>query len=135
MVQINISYEGDLHCSLVHVPSGARVETDAPVDNHGRGASFSPTDMVADALGSCMATLMGIKARDKDIDITGTTISILKEMTNVPVRRIGRLIVDILLPRDYSDAEMTILRNAALTCPVMKSINPEIIVETTFRHS
>jgi putative redox protein len=135
MVQINISYEGDLHCSLVHVPSGARVETDAPVDNHGRGASFSPTDMVAAALGSCMATLMGIKARDKDIDITGTTISVLKEMTNVPVRRIGRLIVDILLPRDYSDAEMTILRNAALTCPVMKSINPEIIVETTFRHS
>jgi len=135
MVQINISYEGDLHCSLVHVPSGATVETDAPVDNHGRGASFSPTDMVAAALGSCMATLMGIKARAKDIDITGTTISVLKEMTNVPVRRIGRLIVDILLPRDYSDAEMTILRNAALTCPVMKSINPEIIVETTFRHS
>ncbi len=135
MVQINISYEGDLHCSLVHVPSGAHVETDAPVDNHGRGASFSPTDMVAAALGSCMATLMGIKARDKDIDITGTTISVLKEMTNVPVRRIGRLIVDILLPRDYSDAEMTILRNAALTCPVMKSINQEIIVETTFRHS
>ncbi|MFN8361229.1 MAG: OsmC family protein [Candidatus Kapaibacterium sp.] len=135
MVQITISYEGDLHCSLVHVPSGAGVETDAPIDNHGRGESFSPTDMVAGALGACMATLMGIKARDKDIDITGTTVNVFKEMTSQPVRRIGRLIVDILLPKEYSEAEMTILKNAALTCPVMKSINADIIVETTFRHS
>ncbi|MBK9247444.1 MAG: OsmC family protein [Ignavibacteria bacterium] len=135
MVQISITYEGDLHCSLVHIPSGATVETDAPIDNHGRGESFSPTDMVAGALGACMSTLMGIKARDNNIDVTGTTINVYKEMTSVPVRKIGRLIVDILFPHSYSDTELTILKNAALTCLVMKSINPDIIVETTFRHS
>ena len=135
MVQISITYEGDLHCSLIHEPSSATVTTDAPLDNHGRGASFSPTDMVAGALGSCMATLMGIKARDKHIDITGTKITVLKDMTNHPVRRIGKLIVDILLPHKFDETEMTILRNAALTCPVMKSINQDIIVDTTFRYS
>ncbi|MBS1536582.1 MAG: OsmC family protein [Bacteroidetes bacterium] len=135
MVQINITYEGDLHCRLVHAPSGAVMETDAPIDNNGRGESFSPTDMVAAALGSCMGTLMGIKARARELDITGTTITVQKEMTNQPFRKIGRLIVDILLPREYSEEEMVVLRNAALTCPVIKSINPDIIVETTFRTS
>ncbi len=134
MVQINITYEGDLHCRLVHAPSGATVETDAPLDNKGRGESFSPTDMVAAALGACMATIMGIKARDRELDINGTTVTVQKEMTSQPFRKIGRLIVDILLPRQYSEEEMTVLRNAALTCPVMKSINTDIIVETTFRH-
>ena len=135
MVQINITYEGDLHCRLVHAPSGAMMETDAPIDNNGRGESFSPTDLVAASLGSCMGTLMGIKARARELDITGTSITVLKEMTNQPFRKIGRLIVDILLPRQYSEEEMIVLRNAALTCPVMKSINPDIIVETTFRNA
>src|SRR5512146_333687 len=93
MVQVDVSYEGSLRCVARHGPSGATLTTDAPVDNMGRGAAFSPTDLVATALGTCMLTIMGIVAQRHNIDISGATVSVTKEMAALPVRRIGRLTV------------------------------------------
>jgi putative redox protein len=91
MVRIDIEYTGDLHCEARHAPSGMSLETDAPVDNQGRGQSFSPTDLVATALGTCMATIMGIVARKNGWDIEGTRMAVDKQMTSAPPRRIDRL--------------------------------------------
>ena len=91
MVKIEIEYTGSLRCSALHTPSQTRLITDAPVDNHGKGESFSPTDLVATALGTCMATLMGIFAERHAIDLAGMKITVVKEMTTKPPRRIGRL--------------------------------------------
>src|SRR5436189_2719054 len=97
-VEIDIVYEGQLRCRATHGPSKTQLATDAPVDNHGKGESFSPTDLVATALGVCMATVMGIFADRHEIDLRGTKVTVLKEMTQVPVRRIARLTVDLVVP-------------------------------------
>src|ERR1039457_4271827 len=89
MVNIQVEYQGDLHCKATHGPSGAELSTDAPKDNQGRGESFSPTDLVATALGTCMLTIMGIMARTLNIDIVGTTATVEKEMTTTPPRMIA----------------------------------------------
>ena len=99
MVEINVVYEGKLRCKSTHGPSGAVLLTDAPVDNHGQGASFSPTDLVATALGTCMLTVMGIAAERENLDLTGTTVRVVKEMATQPVRRIGKLTEFHLVPR------------------------------------
>src|SRR5271168_1847243 len=93
MVKMNIIYEGQLRCTLTHEPSGAVISTDAPKDNMGRGEAFSPTDLVAAALGSCMLTVMGIAAAKHNIDLKGTTVQVSKEMITAPVRRIGSITV------------------------------------------
>src|SRR5271169_1803564 len=98
MVNIQIEYQGDLHCKATHGPSGAELSTDAPRDNQGRGESFSPTDLVATALGTCMITVMGIAARKLNIDVSGVTATVEKEMTAAPPRRIERLTVRIHVP-------------------------------------
>src|SRR5438093_2949357 len=98
MVKISIEYKGELHCSAKHGPSGAQLETDAPRDNEGKGESFSPTDLVATALGTCMATIMGIYARRHDIDLRGMKIEVSKEMSADTPRRIARLATEIWLP-------------------------------------
>jgi putative redox protein len=126
MVAIQFEYQGDLHCRAVHEPSGTVLTTDAPKDNQGRGESFSPTDLVATALGSCMLTVMGIMARSLDVDITGSTATVEKEMTGGPARRIQRLTVRIHVPRQVSDAHKQMLVNAAHTCPVHKSLHPDV---------
>lgn len=126
MVQIQIDYLGDLRCELTHVPSGAKIITDAPKDNEGKGESFSPTDLVAAALGSCMVTLMGIMARKHQIDLSGLKVLVEKEMVSDPDRRIGTLTVRLNFPRNYSPKEKTMLERAALACPVHKSINHDI---------
>jgi putative redox protein len=128
MVAIQFEYEGDLHCKVVHGPSGTELFTDAPKDNQGRGESFSPTDTVATALGSCMLTTMGILARTLNLDIAGTTATVEKEMTSVPSRRIQRLTVKIHVPGAFGEEDRLKLRRAAETCPVMKSIHPDIEV-------
>src|SRR5208283_5281130 len=102
MVAIQLEYQGDLHCKAVHGPSGAELSTDAPVDNQGRGESFSPTDLVATALGSCMLTVMGILARTLGIDIAGAKASVEKEMTSAAPRRIQSLKVRIEMPEGIS---------------------------------
>src|ERR1700761_299735 len=98
MVAIELQYQGDLHTKATHGPSGAELTTDAPKDNQGRGESFSPTDLVATALGSCMLTVMGIMARTLDVDIAGATATVEKEMAAAPSRRIARLAVTIHVP-------------------------------------
>ncbi len=124
MVAIQIEYQGDLHCKAVHGPSGTELNTDAPKDNQGRGESFSPTDLVATALGTCMLTVMGIMARTLDIDIAGTTASVEKEMTATPPRMIQSLTVKIHVPHAVSTENQLKLERAAHTCPVHKSLHP-----------
>ncbi len=126
MVNIRVAYEGELHCKATHGPSDAELSTDAPVDNQDRGESFSPTDLVATALGSCLLTIMGIAARTLGLDISGATASVEKSMTAAPPRRIARLAVRIHVPHALSAADREKLERAARGCPVHRSLHPEI---------
>ncbi len=126
MVTIEMNYEGDLHCRAVHEPSSTALATDAPKDNQGRGESFSPTDLVATALGTCILTTMGIVARNHGIDMTGATAVVEKDMTAVPTRRIGSLATRIHMPHDLTDEHKQRLERAAHTCPVHKSLHPDV---------
>ena len=129
-VEINIVYEGQLRCAATHGPSGAKLSTDAPVDNHGQGESFSPTDLVATALGACVMTIMGIVAERHQIDLTGTLVFVTKEMVQQPIRRIGSLPVTVTIPADkaakVAAADRTKLETAARHCPVHQSLHPDI---------
>jgi uncharacterized OsmC-like protein len=128
-----ITYQGDLRTSAVHLQSQSVLETDAPTDNQGKGERFSPTDLVATSLGSCMLTIMGIKARDMQIDLTGTKIDVQKQMKSDP-RRVGGVDITFYFPASLQlgEKEKTILQNAALTCPVAKSLHPEIEQKVVF---
>jgi putative redox protein len=126
MVRIQTEYQGELHCTSVHTPSKTELATDAPVDNHGRGESFSPTDLIATSLGTCMLTTMGIVARNLDVDLTGATATVDKEMSSTAPRKVTRLIVSIRVPGKFSAENQQRLENAAHTCPVKKSIHPDI---------
>jgi len=132
MVEVKIDYQGELHCSAEHGPSGARLETDAPVDNQGRGEAFSPTDLVATALGTCMATIMGITARNKEVDLAGLRLTVQKEMTADLPRRIAKLAVAIEMPIPADHPEVKAFEAAALGCPVHHSLHPEIEVPITW---
>jgi len=132
MVEIAIEYLGELRCQATHGPSGTKMVTDAPTDNMGRGESFSPTDLVATALGTCMLTIMGIVAQRDGIDLAGTRVKVTKEMAATPVRRIGRLTVEFHVPARLSEADQIKLQKAALTCPVHKSLHPEIDIPIDF---
>jgi len=138
-VEIDIVYEGQLRCRATHGPSKTQLATDAPVDNHGRGESFSPTDLVATALGACMTTLMGIVADRNKLDITGTTVHVVKEMIQEPVRRIGTLRVTIRVPAAkgavLSADDRKKLETAAMHCPVHKSLHPDIQTPIEFLYS
>lgn len=126
MVEITATYEGTLRCSATHGPSGSIVETDAPVDNHGRGERYSPTDLVATALGTCMMTIMGIFSDRNGIDMTGTKVRVEKHMTPEPPRRISRLVVDIEVPLPEDHPQRRAIEKAAVTCPVHLSLHPDI---------
>ena len=137
MVEIYVRYEGGLHCAARHAPSGSTLATDAPVDNHGRGETFSPTDLAATALGTCMLTVMGILAKKRGWDIDGLDAHIVKEMTASPPRRIERLRVTIDAPAHVADRlseeARSELEHAAHTCPVRLSLHPQIDVPLVFR--
>src|SRR5262245_59133053 len=105
MVQVDVVYEGDLHCRLTHVPSGGVIGTDAPVDNEGKGEAFAPTDLLAASLGSCIITIMGIYARRKGIDIKGSTVRVRKWMIADPLRRVARMEVVVDLPARIEEKE------------------------------
>ena len=126
MVRIQTEYQGDLHCTSVHTPSKTELATDAPVDNQGRGESFSPTDLVATSLGTCMLTTMGIVARTLKFDLTGASVTVDKDMSSTPPRKINRLTVAIRVPLTTSPENRQRLENAAHTCPVKKSLHPDI---------
>jgi putative redox protein len=128
MVEIKLAYEGDLHCSAIHTPSGNQLTTDAPVDNNGRGESFSPTDLVATALGACMATVIGIVARRKDLALEGMAITVRKFMSEDAPRRISRLELDLDIPLPHDHPDRPLLESSARGCPVHHSIHPDIEV-------
>lgn len=132
MVEIDVVYQGDLRCEARHLPSGETLVTDAPADNEGRGGSFSPTDLLATALGTCMLTIMGIAARRHGLDLTGTTVRVVKTMVADPRRRIGRLDVTIRLNRRFTTDERRLLETAATTCPVTASLRPEVEIPIRF---
>jgi putative redox protein len=132
MVQIEIAYQGGLRCEAVHGPSGTKLVTDAPVDNHGKGESFSPTDLVATALGVCIPTIMGIVAEREQISLVGMRISVQKEMSAEPPRRIARLAVRILMPQGLTDLQKTKLERAALTCPVHQTLHGNVEMPIEF---
>lgn len=128
-----ILYNGQLRTTATHLQSGTEIQTDAPVDNNGKGEKFSPTDLVATALGSCMLTIMGINAAKNGWNIEGTKISIEKIMGTEP-RRIVETKVVFNFPENHGlgEKERTILERAALTCPVAKSLHPDLLQTVTF---
>lgn len=133
MIKISVDYLGDLYCNVVHTPSGNSFKTCAPVDNKGKGDYISPTDLVAASIASCVSTIMGIKAQEKGIDLVGMNITASKIMTNVPFRRVDKLILDITFPKPLSDEDFKLLSNVVKTCPVTKSLTSEIELGYNFK--
>jgi len=133
-VEINITYEGGLHSAAIHGPSKNKLTTDAPVDNGGQGAAFSPTDLVATALGTCMATVMGLVAQRNKLDIDGLQIQVIKEMTADPVRRIGTLKTRLVFApgKPLAAADRAKLEAAARACPVKQSLHPDVKTPVEF---
>ena len=134
MVKMIVGYTGQLHCELTHEPSGSRIETDAPKDNMGRGERFSPTDLVGAALASCVLTTMGIVAQRDGVNIEGAQAAVQKEMVSQPTRRIGALPVQVTLPAALPAEYRKKMENAALACPVKKSLHPDVRVEFSFSY-
>ena len=133
-VEIDVRYLGDLHCEAAHGPSGSVLVTDAPVDNGGQGAAFSPTDLVATALGTCVLTMLGIVARRQALDLQGTRAQVVKEMTSQPTRRIGCLAVTVTFAAGLAldDDTRTLLERAARACPVKQSLHPDTEIRIEF---
>lgn len=125
-VSISVEYQGDLRCRAIHGPSEKELISDAPVDNHGKGESFSPTDLVATAMATCMATIIGIKAQQKGLDVTGMKLAVEKHMSTDTPRRIVRLPVTIEVPIPADHPERALLEASALACPVHQSVHPDI---------
>lgn len=126
MVRMKVEYQGEKHCESTHEPSGSKISTDAPKDNQGKGELFSPTDLVGAALGSCILTVMAIVAERDGIVLKGATAEVQKEMIAQPYRRIAKLPVTIKMPAGVPHESRKKLENAAHTCPVHKSLHPDI---------
>jgi putative redox protein len=132
MVRIDVTYQGGLRCEATHGPSGQTLITDAPVDNHGKGESFSPTDLVATALGTCIATIMGIVAEREKIDLAGLRITVQKEMSAEPPRRIARLITRVEMPKGLTELQRAKLEKIAHTCPVHQTLQGKVDMPVEF---
>lgn len=130
MTTSTITYQGDLRTQAVHVKSNTEILTDAPVDNHGKGEAFSPTDLVATSLASCMLTIMGIKAEAKGLDIAGSSAEVTKVMQANP-RRIAEIQV-VLTLKGIPENEQKLMQGVAKTCPVAQSLHPETLQTVTF---
>lgn len=135
MVQMTGVYEGDKHCEIKHGPSNNIIQTDAPKDNNGRGEAFSPTDLVGAALGSCIVTTMAIfgEKNGMNVNLKGAHFKVTKVMKMDP-RQIGELTVEITLPESLTGEERATLEKIAHTCPVARSLNPELKVPVTFHY-
>jgi putative redox protein len=132
MVTSTVEYKGNLRTEAIHLESGTKIITDAPKDNHGNGESFSPTDLMATSLSSCMLSIMGIVAKRDNIDIVGIKTEVTKIMYSEP-RRVGEIHVKLMMPKNnYSEKERKLLEHAAHTCPVAKSLHPDIIQKIEF---
>jgi putative redox protein len=132
MVEVKVEYQGELRCTATHGPSGNTLNTDAPTDNMGKGESFSPTDLLATSLATCMVTTMAISAQHHNIQLGRPTAKVLKEMGATPTRRVVRLTVEIAVPAELSEDDRRRMRAAALACPVAKSVHPDIHIPVTF---
>jgi uncharacterized OsmC-like protein len=126
-----ITYVGELRTICIHLQSGTEILTDAPTDNHGKGEAFSPTDLVATALGSCMVSIMAIMSKDLEVKLKDSTVSITKIMQSEP-RKIAKIVVILDMAIQTSEKNKTILEKSAMTCPVLLSLNPDIEKEVTF---
>lgn len=133
MVAMSGVYEGQKHCTLTHGPSNNIIHTDAPKDNNGLGEAFSPTDLVGAALGSCIITTMAIHAEKHATDLKGSKFSVVKKMQLSP-RRIAELAVEIVLPSKLSSQERATYEEIAHTCPVTKSLHPDILMPIVFKY-
>jgi putative redox protein len=125
-------YEGHLRTEATHTASGTVIQTDAPVDNHGRGEAFSPTDLVGTALGTCILTTMAIVAERHQVDLIGASFKMEKIMSQEPPRRIAQLNVELHLPASLNERDRALMERTAHTCPVALSLNPEIKQEVRF---
>jgi putative redox protein len=132
MVKITGEYRGDLHCTATHGPSGAALATDAPRDNQGRGEAFSPTDLLATALGTCIATTMAIVARKHGVELDGVRFEVTKDMSAELPRRVARLTAEFWMPPAAKKVPDGVLKKAAEGCPVTRSLAPEVEVVLTF---
>lgn len=132
MVKITGEYQGDLHCTATHGPSGNTLVTDAPKDNQGRGEAFSPTDLVATAMAACIATTMAIVARRHGVELKGLRYEVTKEMSADAPRRIVRLATTLWLPIPRTEAIGKVLEQAAHGCPVHQSLHPQVDKPITF---
>lgn len=127
-----ILYKGDLRCECTHLQSGTVIETDAPTDNRGKGERFSPTDTLCVALGTCIITTMGIRAADMNIDLSGTKIDVTKHMLSDP-RRIGKIEIILHIPsKGITAKDKQILELIGESCPVAKSLHPDLNVLTQY---
>jgi uncharacterized OsmC-like protein len=129
-----VTYQGQLRTTSVHLASGNEITSDAPIDNHGKGEAFSPTDFVANALAACMFTVMGIKAAEKTIDLTGSYAEVTKIMAAEP-RRIGEIVVEMYLPQNLDEKSRLILERTAKTCPVHHSLHPDLVQNIHFHYT
>ncbi|MDR1947245.1 MAG: OsmC family protein [Desulfovibrio sp.] len=126
MATSKVTYLGGLHTECTHLQSGAIISTDAPVDNHGRGEAFSPTDLFATTLAACAMTIIGIYGEEHNVDVVGMTAEVTKTMAEGP-RRVAAVEVNITMPdKEYTDKQKVSLKRAALTCPVHKSLHPDV---------
>jgi len=126
-----VTYLGELRTSSVHLQSGTEILSDAPTDNHGRGEAFSPTDLLANALGSCMVSIMAIKSKDLNVNLEGSTVDVTKIMQAEP-RKIAKIVIVMNMSVAADEKTKTILERAAMHCPVLLSLNPDIEKEVTF---
>jgi putative redox protein len=135
MVPITVTYLGDLRCEAVHGPSGTRLITDAPVDNQGKGESFSPTDLLATAYATCMTTIMGIVAKRDGITLSGVRVDVEKHMSATPPRRVARLVLRFAMPAALTAEQRAKLEKAAHSCPVALSVSPDVFIEASFSYA
>ncbi len=135
MVPITVTYLGDLRCEAVHGPSGTRLITDAPVDNQGKGESFSPTDLLATAYATCMITIMGITAKRDGIALSGVRVELEKHMSATPPRRVARLVLRFTMPAALTAEQRAKLEKAAHSCPVALSVSPDVFIEASFSYA
>lgn len=133
MTTSTVTYQGDLRTQAIHLQSNNQIITDAPTDNHGKGEAFSPTDLLATSLASCMLTIIGIKAADMGIDVTGTKAEVTKIMAADP-RRVSEIQVAFEFATALDSRSKKILEAAAYTCPVAKSIHPDIVQQVSFKY-
>ena len=134
MTNIKCSYLGDLNCEAIHVETGNIVQTDAPLDHCGKGRNFSPTDLLATSLGTCLLTIMGIKAKSNGWNLEGLNLNIEKIMTSNIQRKIKELIINIYVPENITNEIFCLLKTASNDCPVTRNLSKEINIQIIWHH-